>query len=317
MKVVDNISFGCEADDISVLKEFADILTNQPEEFKSLLAHELSKGISFPKARENALLMYLNNIRKSANILSSPNNILAIEYLKALNTTGSSINPIGIKRMGPGYHSNDIAGEFASATAIRKYIFDRNFYAIDKTMPKISYDIIEDAVKKGHFVKGIECFEKEIMFVLRNMTVAQIANLPDVSEGLENVIKNAANTCNTLVELINIVKSKRYTQTRIQRILLYALLGYTKEDMENSKKIDPYIRVLGCNSKGQTLLSEICKQNRKLSVVTSVKTFTTTCRNKKLLMMLEKDIQATNIYTLGYEFDSFANLDYTTKMIIY
>lgn len=184
-------------------------------------------------------------------------------------------------------------------------------------MPKICYDILEEAVKKGHFVRGIECYEKEIIFTLRNMTVAQIANLPDVNEGLENVIKNAANSCNTLTELINIIKSRRYTQTRIQRILLYALLGYTKEDMETSKKIDPYIRVLGCTSKGQSLLSEICSENRKLPVVTSVKTFTQTCRNKKLLMMLEKDIQATNIYTLGYEYDSFANLDYTTKIITY
>lgn len=99
LKIVDNISFGCEADDVSVLKEFADILTDQPEEFKSLLSHELSKGISFPKARENALLMYLNNIRKSANILSSPNNILAIEYLKALKITNSPIMPIGVKRV--------------------------------------------------------------------------------------------------------------------------------------------------------------------------------------------------------------------------
>ena len=94
-------------------------------------------------------------------------------------------------------------------------------------------------------------------------------------------------------------------------------LHFTKEDMETSKKIDPYIRVLGANTKGQALLSEICKTNKKLPVVTSVKTFTTTCRNKKLLMMLEKDIQATNIYTLGYEYDSYSNLDYTTKMITY
>lgn len=317
LKVVNAVSFGCEADDISVLQEFANILSDQPEEFKSLLAHELSKGISFPKARENALLMYLNNIRKSANILSSPNNILSIEYLKALKMTGSSITPIGIKRVGPGYHSETISGEFASATAIRNYINDRNFYAIDKAMPKVCYDILEEAVKKGHYVKGIECFEKEIMFVLRNMTVAQIANLPDVTEGLENVIKHAANSCNSLNEFMNLVKSKRYTQTRLQRILLYALLGYTKEDMETSKRIDPYIRVLGCNSKGQALLSEICKQNKKLPIVTSVKSFTTTCRNKKLLMMLEKDIQATNIYTLGYDYDSFSNLDYTTKMITY
>lgn len=317
LKIVDAISFGCETDDISVLKEFADILCDEPEEFKSLLAHELSKGISFPKARENALLMYLNNIRKSANVLSSPNNILAIEYLKALKTTGSTITPMGIKRTGSSYHSEDIMGDFASATAIRKYVLERNFYAIDKVMPKVCFDILEESIKKGHYVPSIECYQKEIMFVLRNMTVAQIANLPDVSEGLENALKNAANSCNTLIELINMVKSKRYTQTRIQRILLYALLGFTKEDMESSKKIDPYIRVLGYTSKGQTLLSEICSANKKLPIVTSVKTFTTTCRNRKLLMMLEKDIQATNIYTLGYEYDSHSNLDYTTKMITY
>ena len=86
--------------------------------------------------------------------------------------------------------------------------------------------------------------------------------------------------------------------------------------MDTSKKIDPYIRVLGFTSKGQNILSEICKSNRKLQVVTSVKDFTTTCRNKKLLMMLEKDIEATNTYTLGFEYDSYSNLDYTTKLII-
>ena len=317
LKIVNTFSFGCETDDISVLKEFADILTDQPEEFKSLLAHELSKGVSFPKARENALLMYLNNIRKSANVLSSPNNILAIEYLKALKVTNSEITPLGVKRIGPGYHTDTIIGDFASATAIRKYAAENDFFTIDKCMPKVCYDILEEAIKKGHSVKGIECYEKEILFVLRNMTVAEISKIPDVTEGLENAIKNAANSCNTLAELINIIKSKRYTQTRLQRILLYALLGFTKEDMENSKKIDPYIRVLGCNSKGQAILSEISKESKKLQVVTSVKSFTTTCRNKKLLMMLEKDIQATNIYTLGYKADSYANLDYTTKMLTY
>ena len=211
-----------------------------------------------------------------------------------------------------------IVDEYASATSIRELATSRNFYALDKLMPKISYDILADEIKKGHYVSGIERFEKEIMFTLRNMSVAEIANLPDVNEGLENAIKNAANSCNSLSELMGFVKSKRYTSTRIHRILLYALLGITKEDMENSKKIDkPYIRVLGFNSKGQTLLSNICNENKKLNVITSVKQFTTTCRNKKLLMMLEKDIQATNIYTLGYDYDSYSNLDYTTKLITY
>ena len=300
------------------MQQFADILTNEPAEFKSLLSHELSKGISFPKARENALLMYLNDIRKYANVLSSPNNILAIEYLKALNITNSSITPIAIKRVGPGYNSRMILDQFASATSIRELALNRKFYELDKVMPKISYDILSDEIKKGHYVSGIEKYEKEIMFTLRNMSVAEIANLPDVNEGLENVIKNAANSCNSLTEFMSLTKSKRYTNTRLQRILLYALLGFTKEDMENSKKIDePYVRVLGFNEKGQNLLSEICNTNKKIQVVTSVKQFTTTCRNKKLLMMLEKDIQATNIYTLGYDYDSYSNLDYTTKLITY
>lgn len=101
LKIVDMLSFGCENDDISVLKAFADILTDEPDEYKSILNHELSKGVSFPKARETALLLYLNDIRKSANVLSSPNNILAIEYLKALNITKSTIDPISIPRVGP------------------------------------------------------------------------------------------------------------------------------------------------------------------------------------------------------------------------
>ena len=210
-----------------------------------------------------------------------------------------------------------ITENYASATSIRELVQNRNFFAIDKLMPKSSYDILVDEIKKGHYITGIEKFEKEIMFTLRNMTVSEISNLPDVNEGLENVIKNAANTCNTLSEFFNKVKSKRYTMARLYRILLYALLAYTKEDMETSKKIDPYIRVLGFNSTGQRLLSEICSNNKKLPVVTSVKDFTTTCRNKKLLMMLEQDIQATNIYTLGYEYDSYSNLDYTTKLLTY
>ena len=210
-----------------------------------------------------------------------------------------------------------ITDNYASATSIRELIQSRNFFALDKLMPKVSYDILTDEIKRGHTVNGIEKYEKEIMFTLRNMTVAQIANLPDVNEGLENVIKNAANSCNNLPEFLNMVKSKRYTNTRLYRILLYALLGFTKEDMENSKKIDPYVRVLGFNSKGQRILSEICGENKKIPVITSVKDFTMNNRNKKLLMMLEKDIQATNTYTLGYEYDSYSNLDYTTKLITY
>lgn len=315
LKVVDTLSFGSEISDIDILNRFASVLYHEPKEYVTMLNHELSKGISFPKARENALLMYLNDIRKYANVLSGPNNILGIEYLKALKRVGSPIMPHTLKRKGSDYHEEEINGPYASATAIRKLILANNFKLLSKTLPTASYHLLEEQMKKGNIVKDLSCFDKEIIYTLRKMSVKEIAELPDVSEGLENSIKNAANSCNTVLELINIVKSKRFTQTRIQRILLYSLLGITKKDMQMSQKISPYIRVLGFSSKGKLLLSEIVQQNPKLQVITSVKKYFDNCNNKSLKAMLEKDIFATNVYTIGYEYDSWANLDYTKKII--
>ena len=103
------------------------------------------------------------------------------------------------------------------------------------------------------------------------MSTDEIANLPDVSEGLEFAIKSAAHSCNTVDELLSIINTKRYTKTRLQRILLYAILGITKKDMQISMNTKPYIRVLGFNDKGRELISEISKHNRKLEIVSSVK----------------------------------------------
>ena len=147
------------------------------------------------------------------------------------------------------------------------------------------------------------------------MSVSEIAELPDVSEGLENEKKNASDSCNSLVDLISIVKSKRYTQTRIQRILVYALLGITKKDMEISKKVNPYIRILGVSNRGKTLISEITRLGNNVPVITSVKKFMTESKNKNLKRLLQIDINATDIYTLGYQKDAYANLDYTHKII--
>ena len=150
---------------------------------------------------------------------------------------------------------------------------------------------------------------------LRNMSLSEISNLPDVSEGLENTIKKAANSCNNIADFINIATSKRYTETRLKRILLYSLLKISKRDIAISKKVTPYIRVLGFNETGKKLLSNISKSNPRLNIITSVKRFEETNINKNLKILLEKDILATNIYTLGYMNDSWSNLDYTKKII--
>ena len=314
--IVDTISFGMETNDISTLNNIANVLFNEPKEYITILSHELKKGNSFPKARENALMMYLNDIKRYANVLSGSNNILGIEYLKAMRKTKSTITPIGIKREKVLYNDKYIVDEFASATAIRKMLMTKQLNDISKVMPRNSYLLLGEELKEGHYVVDISGFEKEIIYTLRKMNVEDIAKLPDVSEGLENSIKNAADSCNTLEELINIVKTKRFTQTRIQRILLYALLGIDKKQMEMSKKITPYVRVLGFNNKGKELISEMMKLNPKLNIVTSVKKYIDTVANKSLREMLEKDILATNIYTLGYYSDSYSNLDYTNKIEI-
>lgn len=315
LKVVDSISFGAETADIEILDKCADVLLHEPRGYKTLLSHELKKGLSYPKARENALMMYLNDIRKFANVLSSPNNILGIEYLKALKKLKSNIQPVAIPRYEAGYNDLTYTGNIASSTAIRNIIKNNGFHALQNLMPAPSYATLVQNIKAGHIVPDISVFDKEIIYMLRKMTTSEIAELPDVSEGLEFAIKNAANSCNSVIEFLDIIKSKRYTTTRLQRILLYALLGITKKDRAFSKKFQPYVRVLGLNKKGKFLISEIAKANPKLEIITSVKRFTDDNANKNLKTVLDKDIWATNVYTLGYEEDSLNNLDFTKKIV--
>ena len=319
--IVDTISFGMEADDVSTLNNIANVLVNEPPEYRAILEHELGKGNSFPKARENALMMYLNDIKRYANVVKGSNNILAIEYLKALKKQKSSLVPFGVKREKVYYNSTKIIDEYASATGIRNLLLHNQLEEVRKVVPAKSYSILLNNLRQGTYVLDIIAYNDEIIYKLRSMTVKQIANLPDVSEGMEYLIKDVSNKTNNLIELINGIKSKRYTQTRIQRILLYALLGITKNDMELSKKITPYIRVLGCSEKGKMLLSQI---NSKAKVITSLKKYEVSNKNKSFCIgkqkalnrMLEIDKLATDIYTLGYKKDSKAGLDYTKGLIL-
>lgn len=317
LKIVSNISFGSETNDINLLDRIAEVLHNEPKEYQTLLSHELSKGISYPKARENALMMYLNDVRRFANVLSSPNNILGIEYLKALRRSRSHMLPICIPRVGAGHNDTTYSNHISNATTIRNLISLKQYNTLEfkRLVPVSTYSVLEENIKTGHIINGLTNFEREILYILRKSSIQEIANLPDVSEGLEYKLKNAANSCNSLIEFFNIVNSKRYTKTRISRILVYALLGITKKDMQLSKSVTPYIRVLGFNKNGQDLLSAISKVNPKLPLITSVKKFEETNKNKNLQSMLAKDIWATDVYTLGYEFDSWAGLDYTHRLI--
>ncbi len=315
LKVVDYLGFGSETSDIDILSEIANILYKEPKAYKNILSEELNKGISFPKARENALMQYLNNNKKYAHVLSSPNNILGIEYIKALKKYKSNIRPIPITRFEAGYNDLNYSGNIASATAIRNIIKNGNFEIARRLLPPPSYAILMDNIKQGHIIPDLSVFERQIIYNLRKMDTSEIAELPDVTEGLEFSIKKAANSCNTIQEFLTLIKSKRYTSTRIQRILLYSLLGITKKDMTLSKKVNPYVRVLGLNNRGKFIISEIAKANPRLEIITSVKRFADRSNNKNLKLMLDKDIFATNVYTIGYDFNSCNNLDFTKKIV--
>ena len=313
--IVDDISFGSEASDINVLNEFADVLYKDPREFKSILLSELDKGLSFPKARENALLEYLGNNKTYLNVLSAPNNILGIEYLKALKKCKSQINAISINRNSAIHNKIEYSGSIASSTAIRDIISKGLLTDTSVLLPSNSYSVLEQNFKQKHVINGIETFEKEIIYSLRKASIEKLSSLQDVSEGLENLIKKAVGSCNSINKIIKTLTSKRYTKTRIQRVLLYSLLGITKKDIQMSKRTTPYARILGFNEKGRFLISEIVRSNPKIEFIASVKKYTRECSNKNLQTMLEKDILATDIYTLGYTSNSKSNLDYTKRLI--
>ena len=311
--IIDYISFGSEIGEIKPLDDVATVLSKEPKDFSEILKRQLRSGLSYPKAREIAIQMYFGTSPIYTEALQNPNNILGIEYLKALKRSKSNITPITIKRNYNSYNSNDVKNGVASATAIRTMIMQKK--NIHTVVPYETYEIIERLTEEGKIVSSLKVFEKEIIYNLRKMTITEIANLADVTEGLENKIKQASNMTNNLEELIQKIKSKRYTETRIRRILLYSLLNITKKDMTISKKVTPYIRVLGFNKHGKRIISAIAENNPKIKIVVSVKKFLDTNRDMNLQSMMMKDILATNIYTLGFKNQPLGNLDYTHKVL--
>ena len=305
---IDYLVFGIEEENLEKLQAIADVLVNEDDEFKRNIKEELDKGNSYPKAREIALKKVLSS-ENVKNIMQKPNNILAIEYLKALKTTNSKIKPFAIKRKNTMHNDENINENYASGTYIRKLFIENNFNEIKKVVPKYTYERLLELKNHGTYVTSINDFSDIIIYKIRTMTKEEISQIADVNEGLENSIKLASTTCKTIDEIIEKVSTKRYTKTRISRILTYILLDITKSEMEQAKKNNPYIRVLGINKKYEGILKTI--NNDKL--ITSLKKFEENNRENQLLNI---DKKATEIYTIKYPKSVQANLDYTSKFII-
>lgn len=268
-KVVNNLYFGSESLSLSPLIDTSKTLTSEPSKYKISLKENLAKGFPFHKARENALKSLNSNINFE-NILSSSNNILAIEYLKALISSKSTIVPYSLARKGASYNSNDIKESFPSATAIRKELSESgNISFLRGSLPIESFGFLNDLSSKNyHFT-----FPEEMFKFLKYKILTKgnkLSKIPLSSEGLDNkIIKEIANS-NSLDELTLKIKSKRYTYTRISRILTSFFIGL--EDYNTNTLINSsydYIRPLAFNEKGTQILKKI-KENSNIEIITKL-----------------------------------------------
>ena len=307
LNCIDSICFGSEEGNIDILYKIANILTNEPTEFKDTLKAYLAEGLLFAVARSKALYDYIssNNLldipeEKLNTILNSSNNILGIEYIKSLIRLNSNINPYTIKRIKSEYNSEIISSNICSATAIRKVLKDScELSAISNVVPYHTLSAIDNSIKK----EFNPMFDEYYFDIIKQIIVRDINNLNsyfDVNEGIENKIYKSVFTSNSLDSLQQDIKSKRYTLTRVKRILNNILLGITKEDMNKVKSISyiPYVRVLAFNHKGR----EIIKQIKLNSDIYIVNKFANIDFNSDDLFktLINYDIKSSNIYNLIY-----------------
>lgn len=249
---VDTIAFGSECGDTEKLKKAAKALTdsNVQNEIYSLM----QTGITFAAARENAVREVFGD--ETADILKNPNDILAVEYISALNILKSKIKPYAVGRAGTSHDSTDTENEFASATLIRRML--KNSENTAKYMPQKAYEILQEAIKNGYAPADYNKLDTAVIAFLRKSSAEDFKGVPDVSEGIENRIIASSRTANTLSEVFYGAKTKRYTHARIRRIVLCAFLGIKQKHVAVGM---PYIRILGFNSKGREILHSVAEES--------------------------------------------------------
>ncbi len=294
--IVNTICFGSESGSIKPIQSVANILTNESSHFKMLLKEELSTGVNFPKARQNALSKISPSL---SDVVSSPNNILGIEYLKSLNKLNSKIKPYTILRKSSDYNDTSLPNSFssiASATSIRQSLLaskSNNINDISAFVPKNTFEQLEYTLNND-LLPYLDTAFSILKYKIITSDVSTLTNILDMSDGLSSRLLKVLPLCTSYTDLINNLQSKRYTNTRIKRALLHLLLNIKVSDIELYSTINyiPYIRVLGFRKDKSYLLSNLINSS-SVPVITNIKNANLCTIGNK---MLEDEFMYTNIY---------------------
>lgn len=271
---VDKLVFGSETDDIGILSNIADIQIEN-KEFDLKVKMYLDEGISYPTALSKAVCD-LTNIK-----IDKPNDLLAISYIKEIKKQGANIRPVCIKRTND-FHSLKLDNEVVSATSIRNALKENK--EIKKYVPSIVYDYLQ---KELSFTE--DYFDLLKYKIISDFNILNIYHTVD--EGIENRIKKYIYTSNNMDELINNIKTKRYTYNKVKRMLTHILCSYTKEEALRTKNSD-YIRILGFNKKGKDYLNKV-KKTSLLPIITGYSNI------KSEILDIEKRV--SSIYFLPFK----------------
>jgi predicted nucleotidyltransferase len=320
--VVSHLAFGSESGNLEQLQFIAAMIANENQEYKSHLKHYLTQGLSFPAARAQTIQKIMGEqITSLEHIILQPNNILALEYLRVLEQESIPIQPFTIPRIGSGYNCKELSS-YASASAIRNSLLEHPLS--DKyisLMPADILDLLQQEICAGRAPVSNNALELAILAKLRTMSLPDLSKIYEISEGLEHRIQAAAFSSGTLEELRQAIKSKRYSLTRINRLLLYSLLDIETELMLSFDQHGPlYLHILGFSTKGRKILQEIKNKSsvRIINRGSEVKSVYQDRSNPTLQAMLGLDIKSTDIYTLLYPNSSSrqGSKDFTTSPLI-
>ena len=293
MGCIDMLSFGSESGDIDKLREVASIADGVAH--SSELISLMEGGLTYPNAM-GELMSGINS--EYADILSSPNNILGIEYLRALSAAQSPIRPFTIGRAGVEHDSLNISGQFASASMIRKMMRSGNDVAEFMPCPPNADDDFAT----------LSNLENAILYKLRSMTAHEISCIPDVAHGLENRIYNAVRNACSIDELFNLIKTKRYTAARIRRIIICCLLNINKNDL---KILPPYVRIIGISKFGSEVLKK-AGQNCNLPISSSLARLVE--HSESARRFAEIEAFSADVFALAYNNYLPCGSDYTHEM---